>query len=500
MYDIAIIGGGINGCCLARDAAGRGLSVLLVEMNDLSSGTSSRSTKLIHGGLRYLEHHEFSLVRKALIERETLYRIAPHIIEPLRFIFPHHKNMRPIWMMRLGLFVYDHLGGRSLLPASRRLDLRRDPAGRVLKDDFATAFEYSDCRVDDSRLVILNALDAAERGADIRPRTKLIKAVREKQHWSLTLRRMSGHELPPVQARILVNAAGPWVGEVIGRLGIKTGARVRPVKGSHIIVGKLYDHDRAYIFENPDNRIIFAIPYEKDFTLIGTTDIDITGDPATVQISPEETEYLCQAASEYFKKPVRPRDVVASYSGVRPLYGSEEIPASRLTRDSVLETDGEPGQAVLLSIFGGKITTARKLAERVLQKLETHLPAHTGNPWTATTPLPGGDFAIGSFDSLVMKLRTACPQMSAARAVRVTRAYGTRALDIFSRNGKALDPGEDFGGGLTQVEVDYLLTREWAETAEDILWRRSKLGLHLDERQVQHLETWLAEKAGVQNT
>ncbi|MCP4936731.1 MAG: glycerol-3-phosphate dehydrogenase [bacterium] len=494
MYDIAIIGGGINGCGIARDATGRGLKTLLVEMNDLASGTSSRSTKLIHGGLRYLEHYEFALVRKSLIEREVLCKIAPHIIEPLRFIFPHHQQMRPIWLMRLGLFLYDHIGGRKVLPSSKALDLTRNEAGEALQNSFTTGFEYSDCRVDDARLVILNAMDAFERGADILVGTKLMSAQRDDRHWSLQLRDKENGEQHVLKARTLINAAGPWVDEVVAnRLQIRSNSVVRQVKGSHILVPRLFSHNRAYIFQNPDQRIIFAIPYEGEFTLIGTTDVDFTGDPGDVEISSDETSYLCEAASEYFKEIVAPANVVWSFAGVRPLFGNEKTSASKLTRDYVLDRHGEQGEPALLSIFGGKITTYRKLAEKVLAKLEDQLPANVGKPWTSNYPLPGGDFEICEFDRLVEKLMLLCPHITLPQANRLMRAYGTRAFRIFAPHKKYLAVGEDFGGGLTQIEVEHLIEHEWATNAEDILWRRSKLGLTLSRQQQKHLDQWLQE-------
>ncbi len=494
MYDIAIIGGGVNGCGIARDAAGRGLKTLLVEMNDLASGTSCRSTKLIHGGLRYLEHYEFALVRKSLIEREVLYKIAPHIIDPLRFIFPHHHAMRPVWLMRLGLFLYDHIGGRKILPASKALDLSKDEAGEVLQNSLTTGFEYSDCRVDDARLVVLNAMDAFERGADILVGTKLMSARREGQYWSLQLRDKKTEKQQTLKARTLINAAGPWVDEVVAnRLQIRSNSMVRQVKGSHIVVPKLFAHNRAYIFQNPDQRIIFAIPYEGKFTLIGTTDVDVTGDPGDVEISSDEISYLCEAVSQYFKKPVAPRDVVWSFAGVRPLFGNEKTSASQLTRDYVLERNGQQGEPALLSIFGGKITTYRKLAEKVLAKLEDQLPAHTSKPWTSERPLPGGDFEIGAFDMLVEQLMLLCPHMTLSQATRLMRAYGTRAFEVFAPDKKCLPVGENFGGGLTQIEVEHLVEHEWATSADDILWRRSKLGLTLSRQQQTHLEQWLQE-------
>ncbi len=484
MYDIAVIGGGVNGCGVARDAAGRGLSVLLAERDDLGSGTSSASTKLIHGGLRYLEHYEFRLVREALKEREVLLRSAPHIIWPMRFVLPHLKGLRPWWMIRLGLFLYDHLGGREILPGSRGLDLRRDPAGQLLKEGLRTGFEYSDCWVEDSRLVVLNARDAADRGASVRPRTEVQSAERNGTHWSLVLRDTVSGRNEAAKARILVNAAGPWVAEVIGqRLRYNSAARVRLVKGSHIVTRRLFDHDRAYIFQNADRRIIFAIPYEQDFTLIGTTDVDYQGDPAEVAISPDEIDYLCKAISEYFVQPITPEDVVWSFSGVRPLYDDGKTAAQEATRDFVLELEAEGGVPPLLSIFGGKITTYRRLAEEVLERLSPWLKG-AGAPWTRDAHLPGGDFPVTAFEERAARLAADCPSLDASLARRYLRAYGTLAWSLVEGVRTPEDLGEHFGGGLYQREIEYLAAREWAMTADDVLWRRSKLGLRLtaDER------------------
>ncbi|MGL4974436.1 MAG: glycerol-3-phosphate dehydrogenase, partial [Bosea sp. (in: a-proteobacteria)] len=378
-FDIAVIGGGINGCGIARDASGRGLSVVLFEQDDLASATSQWSSKLIHGGLRYLEHYKFRLVREALIEREVLLNIAPHIIWPLRFVLPHHKGLRPAWLLRLGLFLYDNLGGRKILPATRTLDLRSDAAGKPLKAGYATGFEYSDCWVNDARMVVLNAMDAKARGATIHTRTRVVAATRGSDHWTLTTRNIDTGEERQTRARIVINAAGPWVASVIGDvLHTHTTSKVRLVQGSHIVVPKLFDHDKPYIFQNADGRIIFAIPYEQDFTLIGTTDQDYHGDPAKVSISDAEVAYLCEAAGEYFTKAITPADVVWRYSGVRPLYDDGASKAQEATRDYVLTLDAGTGQAPLLSVFGGKITTYRKLSEAVMDKLAGHLPPRAG--------------------------------------------------------------------------------------------------------------------------
>jgi glycerol-3-phosphate dehydrogenase len=496
VYDLAIIGGGINGCGIARDAAGRGLSVFLCEQNDLASGTSSWSTKLIHGGLRYLEYYEFRLVREALMEREVLWRMAPHIIWPLRFVLPHHQGLRPAWLLRLGLFLYDHLGGRRLLPPTRTLDLRTDPAGKPLKPgEFKTAFEYSDCWVEDARLVALNAQDAARRGAVIRTRTQAQSALRGKDDWALTVRDRRTGLQDTVRARVLVNAGGPWVADVLSaRLGLRTQAKVRMVQGSHIVVRRQFEHDRCYIFQNADNRIIFAIPYERDFTLIGTTDRDYVGDPADVKATPEEIDYLCRAASEYFARPVAREDVVWNYSGVRPLYDDGASAAQAATRDYVLTLDEQDG-APLLSIFGGKITTYRRLAEHALSKLEAHLPAAARDKrgWSGTATLPGGDFPVEGFDVLVQEIVRAHPWIAGDHARRLARAYGTRAREILAGATSLASLGRHFGATLTEAEVKYLMGEEWALEAEDVLWRRSKLGLRLSGEEIAALTAFMAE-------
>jgi glycerol-3-phosphate dehydrogenase len=491
MYDLAIIGGGVNGCGIARDATGRGLSVLLAEKNDLASGTSSASTKLIHGGLRYLEHYEFRLVRESLKEREVLLTMAPHIIWPLRFVLPHHRALRPAFLIRLGLFLYDHLGGRKILPASRALDLTRVPAGKPLKQEFTRAFEYSDCWVDDARLVVLNAADARARGADIRVRTEVVSARRGKDHWQIELRDVISGRQETVQARALVNAAGAWVADVIAsRIGVNANSSVRLVKGSHIVVRRLFEHDSAYIFQNADERIVFAIPYEQDFTLIGTTDVDFDGDPAKVQISSAEIEYLCGAVNGYFSTAIAPSEVVWSYAGVRPLYDEGDVAAQKATRDFVLELDAPEGAPALLNIFGGKITTYRHLAEEALKKLTERFPK-AGAPWTRGSTLPGGDMEWNGRDLLARELEQKYPWLGAATARRLARTYGTVARDILSGAARAEDLGLHFGAGLHQREVEHLVRNEWALTAEDIVWRRTKLGLRLTQAEVSRLASWL---------
>lgn len=494
VFDLAIIGGGINGCGIARDAAGRGLSVFLCEMNDLASGTSSWSTKLVHGGLRYLEYFEFRLVREALIEREVLWRMAPHIVRPLRFVLPHHKGLRPAWLLRLGLFLYDHLGARKLLPASRSVDLTRGPLGEPLRPGaFSRGFEYSDCRVDDARLVILNARDAADRGAVIRPRTRAVSAEREGDKWALTVEDAVTGAREIIRGRALVNAAGPWIERVLAQtVGLNARAKVRLVQGSHIVVPRLYDHDRAYIFQNTDGRIVFAIPYEDAFTLIGTTDRDYEGDPGDVAASDEEVAYLCSAVSSYFAREVTPKDVVWRYSGVRPLYDDGASEAKAATRDYVFELDGKTGAAPLLSIFGGKITTYRRLAEAALEKLAPYLPALQGKPgWTDSQPLTGGDFDVSALSVIAEELVRDYPFVQAGFAGRLARTYGTRARAVLGAAKSMDDLGQHFGASLTESELRYLMEQEWALTVEDVLWRRSKLGLHLTPGEAAALENWM---------
>jgi glycerol-3-phosphate dehydrogenase len=486
-YDIAIIGGGINGCGIARDAAGRGWRVHLCDRADLGSGTSSASTKLIHGGLRYLEHYEFRLVREALMEREVLWGIAPHIVWPLRFVLPHHRQLRAAWLLRLGLFLYDHLGGRKRLPPTRTVRLRSDPTGAVLKTGFTLGFEYSDCWVEDSRLVLLNARDAADRGATIAPRTACVSARRQGGLWQVALRDEVTGERRTITARSLINAAGPWVAEVAGSvISANAPAAVRLVQGSHIVVPKLYDHGTCYIFQNADGRIFFVIPYERDFTLIGTTDQDYTGDPAQVRASAAEIEYLCRSTSDYLRVPVTPDMVVWTYSGVRPLYDDGSSAPQQATRDYVLKLDAPADAAPLLSVFGGKITTYRRLAQSALAQLAPHLPAATGQAagWTGLAALPGGDFAIDGFDGLLARTAARFPFLPEPTLRRLLRAYGTRIDDIMGAATSMAELGRCYGADLTEAELQYLARAEWARSAEDVVWRRSKLGLRLSSAEV----------------
>ena len=493
IYDLAIIGGGINGCGIARDAAGRGLRVFLCEQGDLAQATSSASTKLFHGGLRYLEYFEFRLVREALIERETLLKAMPHISWPLRFVLPHQKDLRPAWLIRLGLFIYDHLGGRKILPATKSLDFSADESGKPLKSRFRRGFEYSDCWVQDSRLVVLNARDAASKGAKIAVQTRCIEARRCDGAWALTLENASDGTTFEIRAKALVNAGGPWVSEVINnRLRLNTADRIRLVRGSHIVVKKIFDHEKAYIFQNADNRIIFAIPYEDEFTLIGTTDRDHGDDPASAVCTDEEVAYLCSAASEYFKTPVTADQVVWSYSGVRPLYDDGAKSATAATRDYVLKVDEGDGGAPVVNIFGGKITTYRRLAEAALQKLEPFFPGMKA-PWTAAATLPGGDFPVDGVAQLIERIRASYPFVDQAFARRLARAYGTECVQILGDARQFSDLGRHFGFNLTEAEVCWLMEMEWARSAEDILWRRSKLGLRLSADETQALQDWIAD-------
>ncbi len=494
VFDIFVIGGGINGCGIARDAAGRGYSVALAEMDDFASGTSSRATKLIHGGLRYLEHYEFRLVRESLMEREVLWAMAPHIIWPMRFVLPFHKGgIRPAWLIRLGLFLYDHIGGRKLLPATRTLDMRRDPAAKPLKALFTKAFEYSDGWVDDARLVVLNAKDAALKGARIMTRSRVVSAEREGDLWSVSVEDITTGTISIFKARMLVNAAGPWVDVVLSGAVRKNNVHnVRLVQGSHIVVRKKFDDSRAYFFQNPDNRIIFAIPYETDFTLIGTTDNDFTGDPKNIQITEGEINYLCNAASEYFSEPVKPADVVWTYSGVRPLFDDGASKAQEATRDYVLKIDGRDGEAQLLNVFGGKLTTYRRLGEHALEKIAGAIGVK-GNPWTAKSVLPGGDFPATGYDAEVAKLKGRYPFLTERHARRLVRLYGTLAASLLGNAGQAEDLGRHFGADLYEVEVKWLMTQEWARHAEDILWRRTKLGLKLTPAEAAGLEEYMRE-------
>lgn len=495
--DLLVVGGGINGAGIARDAAGRGLSVVLCEKDDLASHTSSSSSKLIHGGLRYLENYEFGLVRKALIEREVLLRSAPHIMWPLRFVMPIDKGQRPAWMLRAGLFLYDMLARRELLPGSHGIDLRQHETGKPLKPEFSRGFVYSDGWVDDARLVVLNAVDAAQNGAQIFTGTLCESAQRQGERWIAHLRQ--GERRFTVNARCLVNAAGPWTAHFLQTAAHQPSTKsLRLIKGSHIVVKRLFDHPCAYIFQHPDGRIVFAIPYEHDFTLIGTTDIDYHGDTDKVAIDQEEIAYLCELSSRYFRKPITPADVVWSYSGVRPLVEDEAAKASAVTRDYRLELDAQ--NAPLLSVFGGKITTFRKLAEEAVDLLAPFVNTTRG-AWTEDACLPGGDLfgprpqnrAVLGFDQYVHGLQQAYSWLPPRLVARYARAYGTRISMLVGERRTVPEMGDEIAPGLFGAEVAYLMRHEWATCAADILWRRSKLGLHLPPDTTDKLDRWIAE-------
>ena len=491
-FDLAVIGGGINGAGIARDLAGRGLRVVLIEQSDLASGTSSASTKLIHGGLRYLEQGEFRLVREALAEREVLMRAAPHLVRPMRFVLPVVPEGRLALVLRLGLFLYDHLGARKLLSPARTLDLGHHPFGTALQRRYRTGFEYSDCRVDDSRLVVLNAVDAAERGAAIRTRTRCVRAERGPQ-WRLILDARGRRDV--VTARALVNAAGPWVarvGETV--LQVPAPGAIRLVKGSHIVVPRLFDHGAGYILQARDRRVVFALPFETDFTLIGTTDEDFVGDPNAVAPSPEEVRYLCDVVNGFFRSPVGPGDVVWAFAGVRSLYDDHAGAAQDVTRDYVLALDERSGEAPLLTVYGGKITTYRRLAEAAMERLQHVLPS--ANSWTASAPLPGGEFAPVQFDDRVAGAFERWPFLEPAEARRLVGAYGSRIERVLGTARRREDIGPFFGPQLSAAEVRYLMAAEWAETAEDVLWRRSKLGLTVCPAESEALARFMADAVG----
>jgi len=486
-YDILIIGGGINGCGIARDAAGRGYSVCLCEAGDLGSGTSSASTKLVHGGLRYLEHYEFNLVRKALIEREVIWKMAPHIVHPLRFILPHHKGLRPKWLLRLGLFLYDYMGGRKLLPPTKTVNLKRDETGKALKPEFEAGFEYSDCWVNDSRLVVLNAVDAENKGAKILSRTKVTDAQYSGDHWQITCENTQSGKTIQFSSKMIINAAGPWVDEVLCSIfGLNDVQNVRLVRGSHIVINKKFQHDKCYIFQYSDGRIVFAIPYEDQYTLIGTTDAEHENMDEKPQISPQESEYLCQVASDYFREPVTQQDIVWTYSGVRPLYDDGASEAQEATRDYVLAQEKSVSPAPLINIFGGKITTYRILAEAMLEKIAS-LIGKKGKQWTADTHLPGGDFAVGKMGWEVEKLHNNYPFLDKTYLARLMRTYGTCSHLLLEGVKEKSQLGEHFGGQLFQREVEYLIDHEWACSGEDILFRRTKQGIQFNAQQTRQL-------------
>lgn len=488
-YDVVVVGGGVNGTGIAMDAAGRDLKVLLCEMNDLASATSSNSSKLIHGGLRYLEHYEFRLVQKALAERESLLRNSPHIMWPMRFRLPHQPHLRPAWMIRTGLFLYDHLAKREILPGSRSI---RFGASGPLKPEITKGFEYSDGWVDDARLVILTAKKAQQSGAKILTRTKCVKAERGQKDWKITLRDMSSNGEKTVSAKVIVNASGPWVSKLFSEtLSMPAPRTIRMVKGSHIVVPRLNQEEEAYILQNEDERIVFVIPYEDEFSLVGTTDVEYEGDPRKARISPEETDYLLNIVNSHFIRQLKPSDVVWSYSGVRPLMDGEEENAQKASRDYSFEVNQEKGKAPLISVFGGKITTYRKLAEAATDKL-CHFFPKAGGHWTKTAILPGGDF--DNQDNLAAALKQEFPWLPEAVLSRYVRTYGTTSRDILQGCTSVDDLGQHFAGTLFEKEVQHLVKNEWAMTSEDILWRRTKQGLHASTSGTESLDFYLADK------
>ncbi|MCG7495080.1 glycerol-3-phosphate dehydrogenase [Thalassobius sp. Cn5-15] len=515
-YDLLVIGGGINGCGIARDAAGRGLKVCLVEMNDLGGATSASSTKLFHGGLRYLEYFEFRLVREALIEREVLLKAMPHISWPMRFVLPYHRDMRfdtttptskllstimpwmkgrrPAWLIRLGLFLYDNLGGREILPGTVSLDLKSAPEGAPLNKKFEKAFEYSDCWVEDSRLVVLNARDAEARGAKICTREKVVSADVVDGIWTVTSESRNSGAQTQRTARMVVNAAGPWVGDVLrGTLKSNSSHGVRLVRGSHIVTKKLFDHDKCYFFQGTDGRITFAIPYETDFTLIGTTDMEHKDPSQKPECTDEERDYLIDFINQYIADPIAADDVVWTYSGVRPLYDDGADSATAATRDYVLKVDKSRG-APVLNVFGGKITTYRCLAESAMDEIEKEVPT-TKTAWTAGVSMPGGDFPVDGVEALVAQIRDRFAFLDQRWALRLVRAYGTDAWQVLKDASKPEDLGRDFGASLTEAEVNWLMDHEYAQRADDVVWRRSKLGLRMAAAQIEELDAWMTARA-----
>ncbi len=496
LFDVAVIGGGVNGCGIARDAAGRGASVLLLERGDLAQGTSSASTKLIHGGLRYLEHYQFGLVREALGERERLWSIAPHIIWPMRFVLPYAKGLRPRWLLRAGLFLYDHIGGRKLLPPTENLDLRTHVAGHALKPGFRHGFAYSDGWVDDARLVVLNARDAADRGATIATRNEVVAIERGTDRWRIEARSEGAGRT--YEARAIVNAAGPSAVALLDRAKLPTTGKMRLVRGSHIVVRRLFSHNYAYFFQLRDKRIFFVIPYERDFTLIGTTDRDHGGTPDKVEASHEEIEYLCAGANQYLRAEIGPADVLWTFSGVRPLVDDGSGKPDAATRGYDFELSGGNGGPPILSVFGGKITTYRHLAAEAVARLAPLLPVLGSDDWTAAAALPGGDFAIDGLPELVQGYARDYPFLDTPSIERIVKAYGTLARKWLGSAGSLDALGTHFGHGLTAAEVDYLIDREWARTADDVLWRRTKLGLRLDPAQAAALDAYMTVRRGAE--
>ncbi len=492
LLDLFIVGGGINGVGIARDAAGRGLTVALCDQGDLGGATSWTSSKLIHGGLRYLEYTEFRLVRESLAERELLLQNAPHLVRPLRFVLPHVPELRPAWMVRAGLFLYDHLSRRVRLPGSEKLDLRRSPLGVGLRADFRRGFAYSDCLVDDARLVIATARAASSLGATVMARTAFAGAEVVDGLWQVRLVESETREHSLLRARALVNVAGPWISQVRSLIkGVPEGKRIRLVKGSHIVVPRVYEGEHAYVLQNDDGRAVFVIPFEGQYSLIGSTEVEVKGEPGPVSISDEETHYLCRAVGRYITRAVRPEDVVWSFAGLRPLLGHTEADLSAITRDYQLELEMANGVAPVLTVYGGKITTYRRLAEGVLAKLRTFFPHATG-PWTASSPLPGGDIAKGDFDRFVRQFALDYPRLPQSLLEPLVRRYGTLCRELLGDAADVEGLGQHFGAGLYAREVDYVIKHEWARTAEDVLWRRTKAGLHMSEHECASVSAYLS--------
>ncbi|MEE9452599.1 MAG: glycerol-3-phosphate dehydrogenase [Gammaproteobacteria bacterium] len=488
--DLLIIGGGINGAAIAADAAGRGLSVVLCEQGDLACGTSSASSQLIHGGLRYLEYGDFRLVRKSLKERAILQKKAPHLIKPARFIMPHHPKLRSAWLIRLGLFLYDHIGGKNVFGKSKKIYLKNTLEGDPLKSDFKTGFSTIDCIGNDARLVVLNAMVAAQHGAQILTRHKLVSAKRNKDHWQATLSHQQ--QSISITAKMIINAAGPWVEDVLEKLNCRSDLKIRLVQGCHLITPKLYEGDHAYILQNEDRRIVFILPYANKFHCIGTTEVDYKGDPGQVKTTATEIDYLCDCINQHFKQKLTPDQIISNYAGVRLLTQSDPQKSSAISRDYTLEINQDKHSALLLSVFGGKITNHRQLAEQALAKIKPFFP-HCGNAWTAHTPLPGGD--IKDMTTFIDEMQCAYPWLEATLLQRYCHTYGTLTKTLLANTNNRQDLGQHFGADLYQKEVDYLIRHEWAQTSADILWRRTKLGLVFTAEAITQLDNWLADNS-----
>lgn len=493
IYDILVIGGGINGAAIANDASGRGLNVILCEQDDLASATSSASTKLIHGGLRYLEQFEFHLVREALYEREVMLNKAPHIITPLEFVMPYKKSIRPYWLIRLGLFLYDHLAGRKKLSGSRGIDFAKHPAGTALKKEYRKGFIYSDCWADDARLVVLNAVSAKENGATISTRTKIISAIRKNELWHVVTKDTESGKEQSINTRAIVNAAGPWADDIlINKIKLTQKQNIVLVKGSHIVVPRINPTEEAYILQGNDKRVIFVIPYLEKFSLIGTTDVEHHGDPKSASITPSEINYLCDAVNAYFNRKIAPKDVIWHYSGVRPLKCDDSASASEISRDYEFALEDVDNKMPILSVFGGKLTTHRRLAEQAMDKLKPYFPT-MGNNWTEKAPLPGGDIDYADFEEFFKKVIKQHPKLPKNLLFRYAQNYGTRCFDILKSATSTQELGEHLGGELFEEEVKYSINKEFSKTADDILWRRTKLGMFLSPEEIEKVSTQIKQ-------